>query len=103
MHGAGRLGGIKLKRQTKRLKALRRQAKVELVAAPERVHRQLEQLFDEFLRFMDDLGKPAISLMIMRIETRRLRRQRCGLEPEPGIWPAAKHLEQNRINLAALI
>ena len=52
---------------------------------------------------MDDLAEPAIPLVVMPGEAQRLWRRGCRLEREPGIRPAAKHLEQDRINLAALI
>lgn len=56
MHGARRFGWVKLNFYAKRLKPLRRQAQMELVAATERVHLQPEQFFDDFLRFMNDPG-----------------------------------------------
>src|ERR1022692_4803340 len=52
---------------------------------------------------MDDLAEPAIPLVVMPGEAQRLWRRGCRLEREPGIRPAAKHLEQDRIDLAALI
>ena len=60
MHDAGRFGGIKLNFYVKRVKPLRRQAQMELVAATERVCRQPEQFFDEFLRLKNDLAEPVI-------------------------------------------
>jgi serine/threonine protein kinase len=102
MHGARRFGWVKLDLYAKGLKPLRREAQMELVAATERVRLQPEQFFNDFLRLMNDFAEPVIPLTVMSSEAQRLRRQGRGFERKPGIWPAVKHAEQQRINLAAL-
>ena len=103
MHGARRFGRVKLNFYTKRLKPLRRQAQMELMAATERVRRQTEQFFDDFLRFMDDLAEPAIPPTLMPSKAQRPRWQDRRFKRKPAIWPAVKHFKQQRINLGALL